>query len=65
MDETLLAYYAGRTDGIAGRRDPAKATDPATGPDYRIGFLDGRIEVFRLLAHVRQIVEDADGGPHR
>jgi hypothetical protein len=65
MDETLKAYSAGRADGIAGRRDAAGAADPATGPDYRIGFLDGRIEVFRLLAHVRKIVEDADDGPHR
>ncbi len=63
MDDTLHAYETGRADGIAGRRDVAKAADPATGADYRIGFLDGRIEVFRLLAHVRQIVEDADGRP--
>jgi len=65
MDDTLLAYETGRTDGIAGRRDTAKAADPATGRDYRIGFLDGRLEVFRLLSHVRKIVEDADGGPYR
>jgi hypothetical protein len=65
MDDTLNAYGSGRTDGIAGRRDPAKAADPATGPDYRIGFLDGRIEVFRLLTHVRKIVEEAGDEPHR
>lgn len=63
MDDTLQAYETGRADGIAGRRDVAKAADPAIGADYRIGFLDGRIEVFRLLAHVRKIVEDADGRP--
>lgn len=62
MDETLQAYDTGRADGIAGRRDTAKAGDPVTGADYRIGFLDGRIEVFRLLAHVRQIVEEAERG---
>ncbi len=62
MDEPLHAYDTGRADGIAGRRDTVKAADPSTGADYRIGFLDGRIEVFRLLAHVRKIVEDADRG---
>jgi hypothetical protein len=65
MDDILLAYHAGRADGIAGRRDTARTADPATGPDYRIGFLDGRIEVFRLLAHVRKIVEEAGGEPYR
>ena len=62
MDDTLHAYATGRTDGIAGCRDTEKAADPVTGRDYRIGFLDGRIEVFRLHAHVRKIVEDADRG---
>jgi hypothetical protein len=30
---------------------------PGTGADYRIGFLDGRIEVFRMLARVREILD--------
>jgi hypothetical protein len=55
-DDTLLAYLSGRLDGIAGRRD-AKRTDD---PDYRTGFLDGRLEVFRLLATVRRILEEND-----
>jgi hypothetical protein len=63
IDDTLRAYETGREDGVAGRRDADRAADPATGADYRIGFLDGRIEVFRLLAHVRKIVEDTDGCP--
>ncbi|NMO56105.1 hypothetical protein HH310_33615 [Actinoplanes sp. TBRC 11911] len=55
-DETLLAYFTGRLDGILGRRDTVRSGDP----DYRIGFLDGRLEVFRLLAAVRRIVEEND-----
>ena len=58
MDDLLLAYRKGRTDGIAGHRDAARATDPRCGADYRMGFLDGRLEVFRLHAAVRKIVED-------
>ncbi|GIF25765.1 hypothetical protein Ate02nite_84950 [Paractinoplanes tereljensis] len=50
----------GRADGLAARRDAGRATDPAFGRDYRIGFLDGRLEVFRMLAGVRKIVEDDD-----
>jgi hypothetical protein len=65
MDDSLLAYVNGRADGIAGSRDSARAAEPKIGVDYRIGFLDGRIEVFRLLATVRKIVEDADEWPHR
>jgi hypothetical protein len=61
MDEALIAYTAGRADGVAGRRDAARTDDPATGRDYRIGFLDGRIEVFRMLARVRKIVDGPDG----
>lgn len=59
-DDTLLAYFTGRRDGILGRRDAARSGDSATGSDYRMGFLDGRLEVFRLLAAVRRIVEEND-----
>ena len=59
MDEALEVYEAGRSDGSAGRRDAVRAADARTGPDYRIGFLDGRIQVFRMLAEVRKIL---DGG---
>lgn len=60
MDEALLAYATGRADGLAARRDNDRATDPETGADYRIGFLDGRIELFRMHAHLRKIVEESE-----
>ncbi|MDY7086292.1 MAG: hypothetical protein SYR96_14420 [Actinomycetota bacterium] len=59
MDDEIRAYDTGRADGIAGRRDNVKAGDPDTGADYRMGFLDGRIEVFHLLAAVRRIQDEA------
>jgi hypothetical protein len=59
VDEALLAYDAGRADALAGTRDAARAKDDSTGVDYRMGFLDGRIEIFRMLASVREIL---DGG---
>ena len=59
MDDSLQAYDRGRADGIAGRRDHTRAAHEHTGADYRMGFLDGRIEVFRLLAAVRKIVDEA------
>jgi hypothetical protein len=61
MDDELLAYDMGRSDGIAGRRDVERARHPAIGPDYRMGFLDGRIEVFHLLRAVRRIQDESDG----
>jgi hypothetical protein len=65
MDDALLAYFTGRTDGIAGLRNIVMAADPVTGGDYRIGFLDGRIEVYRMLTHVRRIVEEYGDDPLR
>jgi hypothetical protein len=65
MEDEILAYDTGRADGIAGRRDQRRATHPATGPDYRMGFLDGRIEVFHLLRAVRQIQDESDDGNPR
>jgi hypothetical protein len=58
MDDQLLAYNTGREDGGAGRRDATRADDPRTGADYRMGFLDGRIEVFQMLAQVRKFLDD-------
>jgi len=58
MDDEFRAYEAGRADGLAGRRDSDAAADLALGRDYRIGFIDGRLEVYRLHAGVRRIVED-------
>ncbi|GAB1640026.1 hypothetical protein [Krasilnikovia sp. MM14-A1259] len=60
MDEALLAYSAGRTDALEGQRDAAKAADPATGVDYRRGFLDGRLDVFRMLVGVRKLLRGDD-----
>lgn len=57
MQDALAAYGAGRADALAGSRDAAQAKHPETGADYRIGFLDGRIEIFRMLASLRQILE--------
>jgi hypothetical protein len=58
MDQEFEAYAAGRADGLAAHRDADRAADPKYGRDYRIGFLDGRLEVFRMLSSVRKIVED-------
>ncbi|MET0423186.1 MAG: hypothetical protein ABW046_04900 [Actinoplanes sp.] len=60
MEDALRAYDTGRADGMAARRDATRAADPATGADYRIGFLDGRIEVFHLHAQTRRLLEDED-----
>lgn len=59
-DDTLKAYLTGRLDGVAGHRDPTRTTDPVTGNDYRMGFLDGRIEVFHMFVTVRKMLEEAD-----
>jgi hypothetical protein len=60
VEDALRAYETGRADGVAARRDATRAADPATGADYRIGFLDGRIEVFHLHAQARRLIEDED-----
>ncbi|MET8153716.1 hypothetical protein ACIBSW_09745 [Actinoplanes sp. NPDC049668] len=57
MEDALMAYGAGRADALAGCRDAARAQHPETGADYRIGFIDGRLEIFRMLASVREILE--------
>ncbi|WP_433360186.1 hypothetical protein ACQPZX_26275 [Actinoplanes sp. CA-142083] len=58
MDDEFEAYEAGRKDGLAAQRDPARAGHPALGRDYRMGFIDGRMEIYRMHADVRKIVED-------
>ncbi|AGZ41508.1 hypothetical protein [Actinoplanes friuliensis] len=60
MDDVLLAYSTGRADALAGERNADHAAHPATGADYRMGFLDGRIEIFRMLAGVREILDGSD-----
>jgi len=57
MEEALTAYCTGRDDALAGHRDETRVAHPRTGVDYRRGFLDGRIEVFRMFAGVRRILE--------
>ena len=59
MDDALLAYGTGRADALAGYRDAGKARDPRTGADYRMGFLDARIEIFRMFAGVREILDES------
>ena len=63
MDDALHAYAMGRSDGLAARRDQERAADPKSGADYRIGFLDGRLEVFHMHTRVRRIVEESDDRP--
>jgi hypothetical protein len=58
LDAAFAAYAAGRADGVAGRRDETRTEDPDTGADYRTGFLDGRIEVFRMFAEIRKLADD-------
>ncbi|MGA5300339.1 hypothetical protein ACPCHT_10445 [Nucisporomicrobium flavum] len=58
MDDALVAYGAGRADAVAGCRDAGRAQDPVTGTDYRRGFLDGRLDVFRMFAELRRILEE-------
>ena len=61
MQDALEAYLSGRDDGIAGTRDNVRTQDPATGADYRIGFLDGRVALFHIHAEVRRwLAEEAD-----
>jgi hypothetical protein len=63
MEDALRAYELGRADGLGGRRDTSRAADPATGTDYRMGFLDARLEVYRMHAQARQFVEEAGEEP--
>jgi len=56
MDDALRAYESGRADGLAGRLDAGRATDP----DYRVGLTDGQLAVFEtdLIAAVRKALGD-------
>jgi hypothetical protein len=60
-DDAFEAYTAGRRDAMATRRDAARAEHPRTGPDYRIGFLDGRIAVFHVHAQIRRLLGGSAG----
>jgi hypothetical protein len=57
MEAALLAYNAGRADALDGVRDADQAAHPETGADYRRGFLDGRVEIAKLFAGVRDLLE--------
>lgn len=58
MDALFRAYDSGRADGVRGVRDSAAAEHPETGPDYRMGFLDARVEIFRMLAEARKFLDE-------
>ena len=60
MDDEFEAYSAGRADGLAAARDPERAGHPSLGRDYRMGFIDGRMEVYRMHTCVREIIEDGE-----
>jgi hypothetical protein len=61
MDDSLQAYTAGHADGAAGRRNPQRAENPETGPDYQVGVVDGSVAAFQaeLLAEVRRLLGEA------
>ncbi len=59
MDEAFTAYRLGHADGLAGRRDETLSQHRQTGPDYRIGLLDGRIMVFHQRAEARRQTDDS------
>ena len=60
MDDSLQAYTDGHADGAVGRPDPHRAGDPETGPDYRVGVVDGSVAAFQteLVAEVRRLLGD-------
>ena len=62
MEDALLAYNAGRVDALEGRRDAGRAEHPDTGPDYRRGFLDARVEVVHMHAELRRLLGSDDWG---
>ncbi|MEV6298953.1 hypothetical protein AB0M02_06050 [Actinoplanes sp. NPDC051861] len=58
FEESFQAYSAGHTDGAVGHRDPDRADHPETGPDYRVGVVDGSVAAFQaeLVAEVRRLL---------
>jgi hypothetical protein len=62
MDDALVAYEAGRSDGFGGRRDAGRAAHPETGADYRVGIVDGQVARFEadLIAAVRKALDHGD-----
>ena len=62
MDDALQAYNLGCEDGAAGHPVPERAEHPDTGPDYRIGVVDGRLAAFQaeLTAEVRRALDLPD-----
>jgi hypothetical protein len=66
MDEALVAYDTGHADGRSGRDDARRAADSATGPDYRVGVLDGQVAAFEeaLISAVRRALGEKLGEQH-
>jgi hypothetical protein len=60
MDDAFVAYGEGHADGKAGRSDAARAEDPGTGADYRVGLVDGQLAAFEdaLVAAIRRAMGD-------
>jgi hypothetical protein len=63
MDDALAAYGSGHADGVAGHEDAARAGDPVTGPDYRVGVVDGQLAAFEeaLVAAIRKAMGENHG----
>ncbi|GIF25766.1 hypothetical protein BJ973_003040 [Actinoplanes tereljensis] len=60
MDDALVAYGSGHSDGMAGLHDGERAGDPTTGADYQVGVVDGQIAAFEqaLVAAIRKALDD-------
>ncbi|WP_306207986.1 hypothetical protein [Actinoplanes sp. RD1] len=63
MDDAIEAYTTGHADGAARQPDAARATDPATGADYRTGVVDGSVAAFEteLLDKIRRLMRGDRG----
>ncbi|WP_305784485.1 hypothetical protein [Symbioplanes lichenis] len=63
MDDAIDAYTAGHADGAARRPDADRATDPATGADYRTGVVDGSVAAFEteLIDKIRRLMGNDRG----
>lgn len=58
-DFALQAYDEGRADGVAGREDHERGSDP----DYRVGLVDGQLATFEndLIAAIRKAMDGKNG----
>ncbi|MFC7527344.1 hypothetical protein [Actinoplanes sp. GCM10030250] len=62
LEESFQAYNSGHADGVAGHQDQVRADHPETGPDYRVGVVDGSVAAFQaeLVAQVRRLLGESD-----